>query len=103
MNVPEPDREFLEHLKVLQNVPEPLKNHAERSRTKTRTQKRTMTQLIQIALIALIAYGHIKLYIDGGASVTPAKNLVHYDNRRPYGFAAFFDNGKFIKYLDLRQ
>ena len=61
--------------------------------------------LIQIALITIIVYGHIKLIIDQGASSVPSNpvNLAHYDNRVPYGFAVFFDSGKFVRYFDLRQ
>ena len=43
---------------------------------------------------------HVKLYIDTGYQV-PDELKIYYDVM-PAGHAAFYDNGKFIKYIDLR-
>jgi hypothetical protein len=59
-----------------------------------------MTELIQTLLILIILYGHIKLYIDTAESFPP--DLEKYYVNMPYGFAELWDNGKFIKYIDLR-
>lgn len=59
-----------------------------------------MRETIQIALLLVILAAHIKLYIDTGYQV-PAELKIYYDVMPP-GHAAFYDNGKFIKYIDLR-
>jgi len=58
-----------------------------------------MIELARFSLFALIAYGHIKLYFDDGKRLSPVK----FNNRRPYGFAEFWDGGRFVSYIDLRQ
>ena len=57
-----------------------------------------MIELARFSLIALIAYGHIKLYFDDALPLAPVRY-----NQVPYGYAAFWDSGKFVKYIDLRQ
>jgi len=59
-----------------------------------------MTELIQTLLILLIAYGHVKLYIDTGRQIPDDLRKYYVD--MPYGFAELWDNGKFVCYLDLR-
>lgn len=60
-----------------------------------------MIELVQITLILIIVAGHVKLYIDTGYQVPP--ELKKYYEDVPFGYAEFWDNGKFIKYIDLRQ
>lgn len=60
-----------------------------------------MTEFLQISLIAIVALGHIKLYLDDGV-VLPL-SPVKYNHRVPYGFAELWDSGLFVKYIDLRQ
>jgi hypothetical protein len=60
-----------------------------------------MTEITQVLLILIIFAGHVKLYIDTGYQIPP--ELEKYYEEMPVGFAAFYDNGKFVKYLDLRQ
>ena len=59
-----------------------------------------MTELIQTLLILIIAYGHVKLYLDTGNQIPP--ELKKYYQAMPHGFAEFWDNGKFVSYIDLR-
>ena len=60
-----------------------------------------MTEIAQIILILIITYGHVKLYIDTGYQVPPELKGYYVD--KPFGYAAFFDNGKFVNHIDLRQ
>jgi hypothetical protein len=59
-----------------------------------------VTEFLQFSFIALVAFGHVKLYLDDGvrAPLSPIKY-----SRIPYGIATFWDSGKFVKYIDLRQ
>lgn len=59
-----------------------------------------MTEFVQVTLILIILAGHVKLYFDTGYIVPP--ELQVYYEVMPPGHAAFYDNGKFIKYIDLR-
>jgi len=58
-------------------------------------------EFIQVTLILIILAGHVKLYIDTGYLLPP--ELEKYYEEMPVGFAAFYDNGKFVKYIDLKQ
>lgn len=59
-----------------------------------------MTEFLQFSFIALVAFGHVKLYLDDGVPAPPSP--VKY-NRIPYGIATFRIGDKFVKYIDLRQ
>lgn len=59
-----------------------------------------MIKITQTILILIILAAHVKLYIDTGYEVPPELKI-YYDVMPP-GHAAFYDNGKFIKYIDLR-
>lgn len=60
-----------------------------------------MTEITQTILILIILAGHVKLYFDTGYTVPPELKKYYVD--MPFGYAELWDNGKFVKYLDLRQ
>ena len=59
-----------------------------------------MIELVQVLLILLIAFGHVKLYLETAVTIPP--ELKKYYQAMPHGFAEFWDNGKFVSYIDLR-
>jgi hypothetical protein len=59
-----------------------------------------MIETIQTILILIIFAGHVKLAID--TVPQPPPELKKYYHKMPYGFAEFWDNGKFVGYIDLR-
>lgn len=60
-----------------------------------------MIEFIDTLFILLFLVGHVKLYIDTGYRVPP--ELKKYYQDMPFGYAELWDNGKFVKYIDLRQ